>query len=382
MIRCIRNVMLCVSVLALLPGTALAFVLGGYQWDSAQTSFNMNLVHNGSSSPSGTSWHNAFVEAANAWNSSSNFSFSTTAASANPCNDLSTGPIESNAVVFASSYCGDPWEFGVLAVTVTWFNTNDNSAVESDMMFNSLENWDVYHGAWGASVADFRRVAVHELGHALGLDHEPVNPAIMMAEIAPGSTIETPTSDDVNGAAALYGPVTDPGDPVDPIKLALEEPATGSIKSGVANLRGWVVTQAGLNRVELFIDGKLVGNIPSGGPRGDVANAFPDYPDSGQSGFSMIRNYSNLSAGQHTARVVAYDQLGRSVEQSVTFNTVRFDKAFISDPALVSLSGSQVSFDGDSFYVQGMSAEGKLYDVTLRWSTATQNYQIISISPH
>ena len=52
---------------------------------------------------------------------------------------------------------------------------------------------------------DFRRVAVHELGHALGLTHEDDVPAIMATNQRTGNTIVKPQADDIAGVQALYG---------------------------------------------------------------------------------------------------------------------------------------------------------------------------------
>ena len=70
-----------------------------------------------------------------------------------------------------------------IGLTVSWFRTG-GPVEEVDVMFNAHEFWDVYEGPLivvpidvpdGRTVAipvwDFYRVAAHEFGHAIGLDH-------------------------------------------------------------------------------------------------------------------------------------------------------------------------------------------------------------------
>lgn len=76
-----------------------------------------------------------------------------------------------------------------------------NRTVNSGIVFNANEEWDVYDGPWEGVPADFQRVAVHELGHTLGLDHEDDVPAIMGTY---ASDVTRPTTDDVLGVWALY----------------------------------------------------------------------------------------------------------------------------------------------------------------------------------
>jgi hypothetical protein len=165
------------------------------------------------------------------------------------------------------------------------------------------------------------------------------------------------------------------------IELLLEEPIANSTYSGVANIRGWVVGSAGIDRVELYVDGELKTNIPSGGLRSDVGNAYPSYPNSANAGFSMAFNYSNLAAGQHTVSVRAVDKSGATEDRSVAFSVARFDNPFIDDPAKISLDGATVSRDGQAIVIDNLTADGKTYDVRLDWRTAIQGYAITQITP-
>ena len=109
-----------------------------------------------------------------------------------------------NEIFFASTPYGMSFETNTLAVTTAWYISNRR--VEADIVFNSAKSWDSYRGALRAAT-DIQRVASHELGHVLGLDHpddagQTVS-AIMNSHV---SGIDTPTADDITGVQSLYGP--------------------------------------------------------------------------------------------------------------------------------------------------------------------------------
>jgi hypothetical protein len=166
--------------------------------------------------------------------------------------------------------------------------------------------------------------------------------------------------------------------------LLVEEPQSNSTYSGVTNLRGWAVSVNGIDRIELLVDGTFFTNIPSGALRPDVGNAFPTYPKSGNSGFSMAFNYSNLSPGQHTLTVRAVDTLGNAKVQTVTLFTVRFDvpNNFLDDATKVSLIGSTLGIgpNGRSISIKNMQVDGKSYNVLLDWSTPMQGFAITQLA--
>ncbi|MFO7640197.1 MAG: Ig-like domain-containing protein [Candidatus Competibacteraceae bacterium] len=165
------------------------------------------------------------------------------------------------------------------------------------------------------------------------------------------------------------------------IIFEVEEPSAGSIYTGVANVRGWAVSSVGIDRIELYVDGQFSSYLPLGGRRSDVGNAYPNFPDSANSGFSAIFNYSNLTASPHTFRVRVVDREGAVKESSVAFSVVKFDNSYIADPALFSLDGATGSFGGRSIAFKNVLADGKIYDIRLDWRTQIQGFAITQIVP-
>lgn len=113
---------------------------------------------------------------------------------------------KNNNVFFGEDIFGEPFPTGVAAVTLLRWNGTRMS--DADVVFNRAFAYNAYRGPNRGSVLDFRRVALHELGHVLGLNHPDVAgqsvSAIMNSYV--GDTDE-PQPDDVEGIESIYGKV-------------------------------------------------------------------------------------------------------------------------------------------------------------------------------
>jgi len=167
------------------------------------------------------------------------------------------------------------------------------------------------------------------------------------------------------------------------IRVTLEEPSSFAVASGISNLRGWAVAPNGIERVELYINGFYVDDIPYGGQRIDVGNAFPSYPNSDNSGYSMAWAYSLHQSGSNQMTIVAYDNLGNFNIAETVFQVEKFASSFIADPNQIDLTAVDDIrvLDKNTFVIEGVSVEGQDWDVQLKWQTATQGFDIALIEP-
>jgi hypothetical protein len=151
-------------------------------------------------------WNIAAGPAADAWNAvMKQVQFTRVMNSSAP---LSSGD-GVNCVIFTNDVFGD--SFGDSTLAVTYYRTQGNTLTEADVLFNKAQTFDSYRGDLqflpnGHALVDISRVLLHELGHALGLDH-PDDAGQHVAAVMNSVVSDTAelTSDDITGIQHLYG---------------------------------------------------------------------------------------------------------------------------------------------------------------------------------
>lgn len=181
--------------------TASSFSVFGNRWPNGNVTLQLQLGTTGALSNGARNWGEVAEAALADWNGTiQNVQLQVVRDSASAKGDGNG----INNVFFGDDIYGMSFESNVLAVTTTW--RRGSTRTEADVIFNANRSWDAYDGSLRRSPTDFRRVALHEFGHVLGLNHPDESgqavSAIMNSHV---SDIDRLMSDDITGAQSLYG---------------------------------------------------------------------------------------------------------------------------------------------------------------------------------
>ena len=206
-------VLIIAAALAWLTHPLIAFTFLGHRWPAGPIDIHVQLGSVGTPLNDAASWDDCFIAGLTDWNAA----LESTGRSFNGVRGSTRPPSSDdgiNSAFFSGDLYGTPFDATTIAITLVTATVRPgpDEPVDVDIVFNNAQPFNCYRGSkWFGqtpetnSAIDLRRVATHELGHVLGLDHPDENgqivPAIMNSLI---SDIDVLQTDDMKGAFARY----------------------------------------------------------------------------------------------------------------------------------------------------------------------------------
>ncbi|HEV3164220.1 MAG TPA: matrixin family metalloprotease [Isosphaeraceae bacterium] len=132
--------------------------------------------------------------------------------------DIRIGGMSQGSTQLAFTYAAPPFNGGTLA---------------GDMFFNTDQSWQI-----NGTTYDLLTVAIHEMGHALGMSHSADSTAVMYATYSDAK--QTITTDDTSGIQSIYGA---PKDDVFDLAHSNDTYSTASVLTPYINGQNQVTVQ-------------------------------------------------------------------------------------------------------------------------------------------
>ena len=210
--KALLALMATIAAVLLLADSGVAYKASGPRWSSGTVTMHLQQGSSSGTLIDGSRDWNAVTDGAlTTWNSYLNGLTLRGSRDSSAAIGRTNGV---NNVIWGDDIYGDPFDETTVAIALQRYQVSNSRFTEVDVIFNRKFGWNSYRGnertaSGGGTLIDLRRVALHEFGHAVGLDHpddygQSVS-AIMNSLIGNTDTLQ---SDDTNGVQSIYGTVT------------------------------------------------------------------------------------------------------------------------------------------------------------------------------
>ena len=82
----------------------------------------------------------------------------------------------------------------------------------------------------------------------------------------------------------------------------MDNPVSGLTLTGTHNVSGWFLNESGVAKIEVLVDGAVIGQATYGDARDDVQKAFPQF-NNGNAGYHYTLDTTKYSEGKHTVSI-------------------------------------------------------------------------------
>ncbi|HEX3031301.1 MAG TPA: Ig-like domain-containing protein, partial [Bacillota bacterium] len=137
-----------------------------------------------------------------------------------------------------------------------------------------------------------------------------------------------------------------------PMRGNLDCPRAAEEYKGTFNVYGWFLDETNINKVEVYLDGRLLSTAQLGDVREDVYKAYPLY-NNHNAGFHYSLNTYRMENGPHNLSVKAYANCGETktfANNFIVANTTE-PRGTLDEPAVNQTISGQ--FNGRGWFLDG-----------------------------
>jgi hypothetical protein len=91
---------------------------------------------------------------------------------------------------------------------------------------------------------------------------------------------------------------------------SVDDPRPGAALRGRSTLRGWALSESGIESVTVYMDRTPAGFATLGVSRPDVQKAFPTFSGAAEAGWQLDFDVTGLKAGPHEMQIQARSRQG------------------------------------------------------------------------